>query len=144
MDSANAASAASPRNNGSLAQRVLSAALLLPLLVVLVWWSAWSVAATVVLATVVSLIELYGAFRQGGYHPRALVGIASALAMIMAVGFQPTVAFGLLLPVVTFVIVVSLVAELAYPQQPDSLPSWGLTLAGAFYIAWLLSHFILL
>ncbi len=144
MDSANAASAASPRNNGSLAQRVLSAALLLPLLVVLVWWSVWSVAVTVVLATMVGLIELYSAFRQGGYHPRMLVGIGSALAIVMAIGLQSTVTFDLLLPVVTFVIVVSLVAELAYHQQPGALPSWGLTLAGAFYIAWLLSHFILL
>src|SRR4051812_961552 len=131
MDSANAASAASPRNSGSLAQRVLSAALLLPLLVVLVWWSVWSVAATVVLATVVCLIELYGAFRQGGYHPRMLVGIGTALAIIMAIGLQATVAVDLLLPVVTFVIIVSLVAELAYHHQPDVLPSWGLTLAGA-------------
>jgi phosphatidate cytidylyltransferase len=144
MDSANAASAASPRNNGSLAQRLLSAALLLPLLVVLVWWSVWSVAATVVLATVAGLIELYSAFRRGGYYPRTLVGIGSALAIITAIGFQLTAAFDLLLPVVTGVIVVSLVAELAYPQQPGSLPSWGLTLAGAFYLAWLLSHFILL
>jgi phosphatidate cytidylyltransferase len=144
MDSANAASAASPRNNGSLAQRVLSAALLLPLLVVLVWWSVWSVAATVVMATVVGLIELYSAFRQGGYHPRMLVGTGSALAIILAIGFQPTVTFDLLPPVITFVIVVSLVAELAYHHQPGSLPSWALTLAGAFYIAWLLSHFILL
>src|SRR4051794_19260641 len=144
MDSANAASAASPRNSGSLAQRLLSAALLLPLLIVLVWWSVWSVAATVVMATVVSLIELYSAFRQGGYHPRMLVGIGSALAIIMAIGIQPAVAFDLLLPVVTLVIVVSLMAELAYHDQPGSLPSWGLTLAGAFYIAWLLSHFILL
>jgi len=144
MESANAASAASPRNSGSLAQRLLSAALLLPLLVVLVWWSVWSVAATVALATVVGLIELYSAFRQGGYHPRTLVGIGSALAIIAAIGLQPIVAFNLLLPVVTCIIVVSLVAELAYPQRPGSLPAWGLTLAGAFYLAWLLSHFILL
>jgi len=144
MDSANAASAASPRNSGSLAQRLLSAALLLPLLVVLIWWSVWSVAATVVMATAVSLLELYSALRQGGYHPRMLVGFASALAIILAIGLQATVAFDLLLPVVTLVIILSLVAELAYPQSPGSLPSWGLTLAGAFYIAWLLSHFILL
>jgi phosphatidate cytidylyltransferase len=144
MDSANAASAASPRNSGSLAQRVLSAALLLPLLIVLVWWSVWSVALTVAVATVASLIELYSAFRQGGYQPRMLVGIGSALAIVLAIGFQPAVAFDLLLPVVTFVIIGSLAAELAYPQQSGSLPSWGLTQAGAFYIAWLLSHFILL
>jgi phosphatidate cytidylyltransferase len=144
MDSANAASAASPRNSGSLAQRVLSAVLLLPLLIVLVWWSVWSVAATVALATVVGLIELYGAFRQGGYTPRTWVGIGSALAIVAAIGFQSMVAFDLLLPVVTCVIVVSLLAELTYAQQSGSLPSWGLTLAGAFYLAWLLSHFILL
>ena len=144
MDSANAASAASPRNSGSLAQRLLSAALLLPLLVVLVWWSVWSVAATVILATVASLLELYSAFRQGGYQPRTLVGIGGALALILAIWFQPMVGFDLLLPVVTFVIVISLVVELTYPQQPGSLPAWGLTLAGAFYVAWLLSHFILL
>ena len=85
MDSANAASAASPRNSGSLAQRLLSVALLLPLLIVLAWWSVWSVAVTVMLATVVSLIELYSAFRQGGYQPRTLVGIGSALALILAI-----------------------------------------------------------
>lgn len=144
MDSANAASAASPRNSGSLAQRLLSAALLLPLMIVLVWWSVWSVAATVALATVAGLLELYSAFRQGGYQPRTLVGIGSALAIIAAIGLQPIVAFDLLLPVVTGIIVVGLVAELAYSQQPGSLPAWGLTLAGAFYLAWLLSHFILL
>jgi phosphatidate cytidylyltransferase len=144
MDSANAASAASPRNSGSLAQRLLSAALLLPLLIILVWWSVWSVAATVILATLAGLIELYGAFRQGGYQPRTLVGIGSALAITLAIGLQPMIGADLLLPIVTLVIVVSLVVELAYPQQSGSLPSWGLTLAGAFYIAWLLSHFILL
>jgi phosphatidate cytidylyltransferase len=144
MDSANAASAASPRNSGSLAQRVLSAALLLPLLIVLIWWSVWSVAVTVALATAAGLLELYGAFRQGGYHPRVLVGLGSAFAIIVAIGLQVSSTTDLLLPVVTFVIVLSLVAELAYHQQPGSLPSWGLTLAGAFYIAWLLSHFILL
>ena len=144
MDSANAASAPSPRNSSSLAQRLLSAAVLLPLLIVLVWWSVWSVAATVILATLAGLSELYSAFRQGGYHPRTLVGIGSGLAITLAIGLQPMIGADLLLPIITLVIVVSLVVELAYPQQPGSLPSWGLTLAGAFYIAWLLSHFILL
>jgi len=102
---------------------VLSAALLLPLMIVLAWWSVWSVALTVILATVVSLIELYNAFRQGGYQPRKLVGIGSALALILAIWFQPTVGFDLLLPIVTFVIIISLVVELAYPLQ--QLDEWG-------------------
>ena len=144
MDSANAASAASPRNKSSLGQRLLSAAILLPLIIVLVWWSVWSVAVAVAVATVIGLIELYGAFRQGGYRPRALVGIGSALAIILAIALQPLASVDLLLPVVTCAIVAGLVTELVYHNQPGSLPSWGLTLAGAFYLSWLLGHFILL
>ena len=118
MDSANAASAASPRNNGSLAQRVLSAALLLPLLIVLVWWSIWSVAATVVVATVIGLIELYGAFRRAASSRGRLVGIASALAHYSGDRASSRRSrFDLLLLVLTFVIVVSLVVELAYPPS---------------------------
>jgi phosphatidate cytidylyltransferase len=144
MDSANAASAASPRNNSSLAQRVLSAVLLLPLLVVVIWWNVWSVAATVLVATVVALFELYAAFRQGGYQPRVAVGLACALAIILALALQATFSLDLILPVLTLSIIASLIAELAYESQPGSLPSWGLSLAGAFYVAWLLGHFILL
>jgi phosphatidate cytidylyltransferase len=146
MDSGNAASAASPRNKSSLAQRVLSAAILLPLMVVLVWWSVWSVAAAVVVATVIGLIELYGAFRQGGFHPRTAVGVGIALSIILAFILQSKgfVSADLVLPLVTLVIVVSLVVELAYQNQEGSLPSWALTQAGAFYLAWLFGHFILL
>ena len=66
MDSANAASAASTRNKGSLAQRVVSALILLPIVIGVVWWSPWSVLAIVALATVIGLVELCGALRHGG------------------------------------------------------------------------------
>jgi len=144
MDSANAASAASPRNKSSLAQRVLSAAILLPLIIVLVWWSLWSVAAAVVIATVIGLIELYAAFRQGGYHPRTAIGIGCALAVVLGMALQSLTSFDFLLPIVTGAIIMSLVAELVYRNQPGSLPSWGLTFAGALYLSWLFGHFILL
>ena len=144
MDSANAASAASPRNKSSLAQRVLSAVLLIPLIIILVWWSVWSVAATVLIAAVICLIELYGAFRQGGYQPRVVVGIGVALAIGLAITLQAVASYDLLLPAITLAVIVSLVAELAYRNQVGSLPSWGLTFAGALYISWLLSHFVLL
>src|SRR5262249_58708033 len=123
MDSANAASAASPRNKSSLAQRILSAAILLPLIIVLVWWSLWSVAAAVVIATVIGLIELYGAFRQGGYQPRTAIGIGCALAVVLGMALQSLTSFDFLLPIVTCAIIVSLIAELVYRNQPASLPS---------------------
>lgn len=144
MDSANAASAASPRSKGALAQRVASALVLLPLVIVLVWWSRWTVVAAVLALAALGLIELYGAFARGGYRPRTALGIGVALALALAVAFGQVGSFALLPLVVTLAVMISLVAELPQHDQPSALPSWALTLAGAFYLGWLPSHFILL
>jgi phosphatidate cytidylyltransferase len=144
MDSANAGSAASPRNKSSLAQRVASAAVLLPIVAGVVWWSVWSVAVVVAIATVIGLIELYGALRQGGYRPRLGVGITSALLLLLAIAFRSFLNFDPLFPALTVAIIGSLVVELTRHQEQGVLASWALTLAGALYLSWLFGHFILL
>jgi phosphatidate cytidylyltransferase len=144
MDSANAASAASSKNKSGLAQRVLSAAVLLPLVIAVAWWSAWSVAATVLVAMVIGLTELYGAFRAGGFRPRLAVGIGVGAAIILAFALRPLVAFDLVLPVITLAVVVSLIVEVIDYRETGALPAWGLTLAGALYLGWLFGHFVLL
>jgi phosphatidate cytidylyltransferase len=144
MDSANAASAASQSNKSSLTQRVLSAAVLLPLVAVLVWWSPWTVAATVSVATVIGLVELYGAFAQGGYRPRMATGVAVAIGLILVIALRAVSSVDLTLPMITLAIIGSLIVELAYHDHEGALPAWSLTLAGAFYLAWLFGHFILL
>ena len=144
MDSANAASAASPRNKGSLAQRVVSAVVLLPIIAGMVWWSVWAVAAIVLIATIISLVELYGAFRQGGYRPRLVVGLASSMLLLGAITLRVFSSVDLVLPAITCIIIASLAVELTRHQEAGVLASWSLTVSGAFYISWLLSHFILL
>ncbi len=144
MDSANAASAASPRNKSSLVQRVASAAVLLPIVAGVVWWGVWSVTVVVALATLIGVIELYGALRQGGYRPRLAVGIGSALLLILAIAFRSFLPFDPLYPAITIAIIGSLVIELTRHQEQGVLASWALTLAGALYLSWLFSHFILL
>lgn len=144
MDSANAASAGSRANRGSLAARVASALVLLPLAILLVWWSIWSVVVTVAAATVVGLLELYGAFAAGGYQPRIGLGIGIALALLASVVFQPFVTFSLLPLVLAGAILASLIGEFSRNNQAGGLPAWALTFTGALYIGWLLSHFVLL
>jgi phosphatidate cytidylyltransferase len=144
MDSANAASAASPKNKSSLAQRVLSAIVLLPLVIAVAWWSVWSVAVTVAVAAVIGLIELYGAFRVGGFQPRLAVGIAITLGLIATFALQSLTAIDLILPVITLTVVGSLVVEVVDYREHGALPSWGLSLAGALYLGWLFGHFVLL
>jgi phosphatidate cytidylyltransferase len=144
MDSANAASAVSPANNSSLASRVISALVLLPVIALLVWWSVWPVVVAVAVATAIGLFELYGAFAAGGYRPRIGLGIGIGLALVLAVALRPVVSFDLLPLALTGAILASLIAELLRPSHEGTLPNWALTLAGALYVGWLLSHFILL
>src|SRR6266545_3112586 len=144
MDSANAASAASSKSKSSLAQRLISALALLPLLIVLVWWSVWAVVVGIAVGMVIALIELYGAFRQGGYEPRVAVGVGVALAVLLAMSLQAIAAVDLVLPVVTLAIIAGLVAELPRSREAGVLPAWGLTLAGALYLSLLAGHIILL
>jgi phosphatidate cytidylyltransferase len=144
MDSANAASAVSPTNNSSLASRVISALVLLPVIALLVWWSIWPVVIAVVAATLIGLLELYGAFAAGGYRPRTGLGVSIGLALVLAVALRPIVSFDLLPLALTGAILASLIAELLRRNQSATLPDWALTLAGALYVGWLLSHFIML
>jgi phosphatidate cytidylyltransferase len=144
MDSANAASAVSPANKGSLASRVLSALVLLPVIALLVWWSVWPVVVATATTTLIGLLELYGAFAAGGYRPRTSLGIGIGLALVLAVALRPVVSFDLLPLALTGAIMASLIAELLRPSHEGTLPDWALTLAGALYVGWLLSHFILL
>lgn len=144
MDSANAASAVSQRKPSSLRQRVLSAAVLVPLVVSVVWWSVWSLAAALAAATVLAVRELYAAFAHGGYRAQQRAGVALALAPVLAAALQLITGAPTILPAVIFVIMASLVATLGRHAEEGAVAGWALTVAGALYIGGLLSHAVLL
>lgn len=146
MDSVNAASAGSPANKGSLVTRLLSALVLLPLLIFVVWWGMWPVIITVAIATVISLFELYSAFQAGGFRPRHWVGVIISVSMVAGVAFQPWFSLDLIPMVLAGATILSLLSELRQNDEDNhnALASWALTYTGALYTSWLLSHFILL
>ncbi|HEX5691880.1 MAG TPA: phosphatidate cytidylyltransferase [Roseiflexaceae bacterium] len=127
-----------------MTSRVVSALVLLPVLIIVVWWGVWSVTIAAVIAAIICVLELYDAFATGGFRPRTALGVGTALALIAAVALQPLVSFGLLPLVLTIAVLASLMAELLRGDPESALPSWALTLAGALYIGWLLGHFVLL
>ncbi len=144
MHSANAASAVSPRKPSSLRQRVLSAAVLIPLVIALVWWSVWSVVALLAAVAVLATLELYAAFAHGGHRPQVRVGVVLALAPLAAAALQRYTSFPLGPPAIVLVIVASLVAMLPRHDQERALADWALTAAGALYTGVLLSQIVLL
>lgn len=143
MDSANAASEA-PKKSSSLVPRILSALVLIPLMLVLVWLHYWTVVVATLAATVVMLMELFKLFEHGGYKPRVWLGIGIGLAIGLAVALDQLARspFALTPFILTAAIVVSLIGELRRQAHEHVLTSWALTLAGALYIGWMLSHFI--
>jgi phosphatidate cytidylyltransferase len=144
MDSANAASAASPKRASPLLQRVLSSLVLLPVLAALIWLGFWPTALLALVAAAFGLYELYSALAHGGYRPRWAPGFAAGLLLCATpalarltganlAGFSLALALGL-----------TLVAELARRDREGALTSWALTFAGACYVGWLLAHYLLL
>jgi phosphatidate cytidylyltransferase len=144
MDSANAASAVSPKKSSSLRQRVLSSVVLVPLVILVVWWSPWSIAVAVAAATLLATRELFAAFAHGGYHAQSRVGAALALAPVLAASLQPLTPLPLVLPAVILAIIASLVAALRRHAEPGAIAGWALTVAGALYIGGLFCYVVLL
>lgn len=145
MDGANAASAASTKRASSLVLRIGSSLVLIPVLIVPVYWSVWATACLVIVAALFALVELYRALQHADYQPRMLVGILVTLLLCCA-PLLPVAASGFptLAAVITLTIILALVSELPRREHAGSLAAWALTFAGAYYIGGLLSHFILL
>jgi phosphatidate cytidylyltransferase len=132
------------RRASSLAQRVGSAAVLLPIAIAVVWWSPWAVAAAVVALIVVSLLEIYGAAEHAGYRPQRWLGLAIGLAVATAIYAGRLTGSDLTTGTLAAVTMVGLAAALPQHARKGILADWALTLAGALYIGALAAHIALI
>ncbi len=145
MNGANAASADSQRNPSALVQRVLSAVVLLPLVVVVcVWWGFWPFTALVVAAAVVGLGELYAAFNHGGRQANYALGIVLLALVLGAMIIRAVTGIDLLAPALALMVMISLAACASRHAQHGAVAEWALTFGGALYIGGLLGFLVLL
>ncbi|MEI7769594.1 MAG: phosphatidate cytidylyltransferase [Chloroflexales bacterium] len=143
MDGANAASADSPSRASSLALRVASVSVLIPIVIAAAWWP-WSTAILVGICVALAVFELDGIMRQGGYAPRLWVALLIGLALCAAPALEPVVPFNLGGAIIGASLIGSLAYELIPGDRSDSIESWALTFGGAYYVGGLLSYFILI
>ncbi len=127
----------------NLAQRVLSAVVLLPILAAVVWLGGWWVSGAVLVAAVLALRELYAMLVAGGHHPRP-IGYLVAAALVGAAVAEVRWGWHLLPAVLTLAIIATLAGEVLRRDHAGALLNWVLTLGGALYVAWLLAHFVFL
>ena len=121
-----------------LAQRVLSALVGIPVLVVLVAWGpAWLYTVLVLLFAVGAQLELYRMFAEAGVEADRLAGLVLGALVVLAFAGRPV-----LLPLALSLAGIVVVA-LGLRRDAGAERAWAgvtLTLLGVCYCAWLLGH----
>lgn len=129
------------RRASNLALRLLTAGLLIPPLVYIIFLGGYWVLGTVVVITAVGIHEFYQLIDQKGAHPLRLFGTVAgaALPVVAFVGseYHATV-------LMTAVLLAVMVAQLTKKEIAESLASISGTFFGVFYVGWLLSHVVVL
>ncbi len=121
--------------------RVLSAAVLIPLVAGLVYAGGWVLAAVLLLVVMRAAYELFVLFEKEGYAP-SLPAASLVMGLLLAVArFPETNLVGLVLAAA---VILTLTWQLLRPPLGRPTQSWALTLAVALWLGWLISHFVLL
>jgi phosphatidate cytidylyltransferase len=115
-------------------QRALSAAVLVPLLLVVIALGGPVLAVAVAIVTLIAAVELFALLTAAGSAPFLALGTALALVVVFdAVVPQVLEGSGLLLGAIGIVLVA--VASFAKLEPREGLGAWMTTVFGAFYVS---------
>ncbi len=124
-----------------LRTRVLSAAVLIPLVAGLTYAGGWWLAAALFAVTVRAAYEFFQLMASAGYQP-SLQASTIVIALFLAIARFPELHLtGLVLAAA---VIGSLIHQLLRPPKGRPTESWALTLGAALWLGWLISHFVLL
>jgi phosphatidate cytidylyltransferase len=124
--------------------RLLSALVLIPILVAAGWFGEpW--ASLVVGVFVTAAAYEFGLLAErAGCHPLRWVVLLLALAFFAAASLEANTGRSVVGPVLAGAVIFVLIGRLLRRQATTTFADWGVTLGGAIWTGWLLSHFILL
>lgn len=121
-----------------LKKRVASAAILIPLVAILVWAGGWYLAGGIAIAGVLATVEYLALLRTVGLRPTA---VASLVFVPLAILDAQLPEVGILRCAVFLLAAASLSIEVFHGNREGSLNSWGTTVAG-LYIGLGLGYFV--
>jgi phosphatidate cytidylyltransferase len=124
-----------------LKQRLISSFLALPALVAIVWMGdPWFT----ILAGIWGLLaafEFYQLVTRAKSAPLTIFGLAWVLLFILS----PYYNYGFTVPLLlSLAVIIPLLWFLARPRKEGAFNDWSWTVAGIFYVGWLLSYYVLL
>ncbi len=129
------------RGASNLALRLATASIVIPLVLWLIAIGGVPYLAAIVLITVLSLREFYRLIEDKGAHPLVGFGLAAGAALPVVAYLGNEYHATLLM---TAVLLGVMVAQVGKAEITEALASISGTFFGVFYVAWLLSHAIVL
>lgn len=129
------------RKKSDLALRLGTAAVLIPFVLWIISVGGWPFTGVVMLFGLIAQFEFYNMIESKGAKPLRLWGIGFGAAVMAVAYFGSEYSATLLM---TASLLVMMVAQLRKAQISESLASISGTFFGVFYVAWLISHAILL
>ncbi len=117
-------------------QRALSAAILVPVLLVALALGGAAIAVVIAVVTVLAAREVFNLFRAAGYGSLPALGLVLALAVVLDATFPELLeGSGMLLAAIG--IILAGVASFTRPDPREGVVTWVTTVFGAFYVAML-------
>jgi phosphatidate cytidylyltransferase len=126
---------------GDLRARLLTASVLVPIVLYVVYLGGLPMLAAVILLTVLAQREFYGLIEDKGAHPIHGFGLAAGAALPVVAYLGNEYHATMLL---TATLLVVMLAQLGRRQISEALANISGTFFGVFYVGWLLSHAVVL
>jgi len=133
-----------------LRQRVLSAIIIVPILFASIWFSNPWFSIVVAIAALLGVIEYYAMVDRTGWQPLAIFGTLWTLFFIFNAYYAPKYSSNNIYILVTSALIASAVAlSLVWvlflrSSSKKVMISWAASMAGIFYMGWLLSYWVLI
>jgi phosphatidate cytidylyltransferase len=124
-----------------LTRRLISAAVLIPLVLYVIAVGGLAYLAIVMGFILLAQREFYGLIEDKGAQPHVGLGLSAAAAVAVLAYFGSE---NLAMLLMTFLLLALMVAQLRKAQIHEALSSISGTFFGVFYVGWLLSHAIVL
>ncbi|BCL83350.1 phosphatidate cytidylyltransferase [Ktedonobacteria bacterium brp13] len=131
------------KGGASVALRWLTAIILMPIVLLFVWFGGWAAFVAITAVVVLGLYELSTMLRHAGYRPLLWVSLGLALLFLVAAMF-PLHQLLILEIGIAVLLMLSFCCFYFRKNLDGALVDWALTLASALYLGWPMSFFLLL
>lgn len=126
-----------------LKQRSITAAILLPIILLAVWFGNPWFGVFIAAAALVATLEFYRMVSNSGKgHPLTRFGILWAVALTLSPLSFHYRDINLLPAIMSIAVIISLAWTLIHSQRETAFQDWAWTVAGVLYIGWMLSYWL--